>query len=201
VFVFIIFVWRSFFHRSVSNGTGEGGNFEEKHRKIICFVWKKDFSALWMFFSSPRICFVFFLVILILSFLDDVFSLFSNVTIHSFWMQKIESHSLYIWISFEMKFSFFFGLIFDCETISFTIIFFFTFILFIVYKKLFCHKYIHTAYYITSEHLSEYIKNTHGYRYHAKVQQNTCFSQLENLLKSYVLEIQLPSMWVNITYV
>jgi len=71
-----------FFHRSVSNGTGEGGNFEEKHRKIVCFFEKKDFSALYILFSSPRLCFVFF-VILILSFLDDVSSLFSNVTIHS----------------------------------------------------------------------------------------------------------------------
>jgi hypothetical protein len=49
-----------FFHRSVSNGTGEGGNFEEKHRKIVCFFEKKDFSALNMLSSSPRLCFVFF---------------------------------------------------------------------------------------------------------------------------------------------
>jgi hypothetical protein len=71
-----------FFHRSVSNGTGEGGNFEEKHRKIICFFEKKTFQLL-ICFLQVRVYVSSFFVILILSFLDDVSSLFSNVTIHS----------------------------------------------------------------------------------------------------------------------
>jgi len=48
-----------FFHRSVSNGTGEGGNFEEKHRKNVCFFEKKTFQLL-ICFRFPRSCFVFF---------------------------------------------------------------------------------------------------------------------------------------------
>ena len=56
--------------------------FWGKTQKNCLFFWKKDFSALYILFSSPRLCFVFF-VILILSFLDDVSSLFSNVTILS----------------------------------------------------------------------------------------------------------------------
>ena len=56
--------------------------FWGKTQKNCLLFWKKDFSALYILFSSPRLCFVFF-VILILSFLDDVSSLFSNVTIHS----------------------------------------------------------------------------------------------------------------------
>jgi len=71
-----------FFHRSVSNGTGEGGNFEEKHRKNVCFFEKKTFQLL-ICFLEVRVYVSSFLVILILSFLDDVSSLFSNVTIHS----------------------------------------------------------------------------------------------------------------------
>jgi hypothetical protein len=71
-----------FFHRSVSNGTGEGGNFEEKHRKIVCFFEKKTFQLL-ICFLEVRVYVSSFLVNLILSFLDDVSSLFSNVTIHS----------------------------------------------------------------------------------------------------------------------
>ena len=81
MFVYIICL-EEFFHRSVSNGTGEGGNFEEKHRKIVCFFEKKTFQLL-IFFLQVRVYVSSFFVILILSFLDDVFSLFSNVTIHS----------------------------------------------------------------------------------------------------------------------
>ena len=112
-------------------------------------------------------------------------------------MQKIKSHSIYIWKFIWNEILFLHWAHFWLwNNFFYNLFFFLTFTL--AYKKLFCHKYIHTAYYITSEHLSEYIKNTHGYRYHAKVQQNTCFSQLENIFKSYVLEIQSYSMWVNI---
>jgi hypothetical protein len=83
-FRFYNICWRRFFfHRSVSNGTGEGGNLEEKDRKIICLFEKKTFQLFKCFFIV-RVNVSSLLVILILSFLDDVLSLFSNVTIHSF---------------------------------------------------------------------------------------------------------------------
>lgn len=169
-----------FFHRSVSNGTGEGGNFEEKHRKIICFFEKKTFQLL-LCFLQVRVYVSSFFVILILSFWDDVLVFFQMLPF-ILWMQKIKSHSLYTWKIIWNEILFFLWAHFWLwNNFFYNHFFFLTFTL--VYKKLFCHKYIHTAYYITSEHLSEYIKNTHGYRYHAKVQQNTCFSQLENIFK------------------
>lgn len=134
-------------------------------------------------FHSPHICFVFFLMILILSFLEDVFSLFSNVTIHSLNAKDKIPQPLYLEIHLKWNSLFSLGSFLTVKQFLLQTFLFLTFTLFIVYKKHFCHKYIHTAYYITSEHLSEYIKNTHGYRYHAKVQQNTCFSQLENIFK------------------
>lgn len=171
-----------FFHRSVSNGTGEGGNFEEKHRKIICFFEKKTFQLL-ICFLQVRVYVSSFLVILILSFLDDVSSLFSNVTIHSLNAKDKIPQPLYLEIHLKWNSLFSLGSFLTVKQFLLQTFLFLTFTLFIVYKKLVCHKYIHTTYYITSEHLSEYIKNTHGYRYHAKVQQNTCFSQLENIFK------------------
>lgn len=169
-----------FFHRSVSNGTGEGGNFEEKHRKIVCFFEKKTFQLL-ICFLQVRVYVSSFLVILILSFLDDVSSLFSNVTIHSLNAKDKIPQPLYSEIHLKWNSLFSLGSFLTVKQFLLQTFLFVTITL--VYKKLFCHKYIHTAYYITSEHLSEYIKNTHGYRYHAKVQQNTCFSQLENIFK------------------
>ena len=58
--------------------------FWGKTQKNCLFFWKKDFSALNMLSSSPRLCFVFFFCDLNFElFWIDVFSLFSNVTIHS----------------------------------------------------------------------------------------------------------------------
>lgn len=169
-----------FFHRSVSNGTGEGGNFEEKHRKIVCFFEKKTFQLL-ICFLQVRVYVSSFLVILILSFLDDVSSLFSNVTIHSLNAKDKIPQPLYLEIHLKWNSLFSLGSFLTVKQFLLQ-----TFLFSEIHtsvQKLFCHKYIHTEYYITSEHLSEYIKNTHGYRYHAKVQQNTCFSQLENIFK------------------
>ena len=93
--------------------------FWGKTQKNYLFFWKKDLSALNMLSSSPRLCFVFFSD-LNFELFELMFLVFFQMLPFILWMQKIKSHSLYIWISYEMKFSFFFGLIFDCETISFT---------------------------------------------------------------------------------
>jgi len=149
-------------------------------QKNYLFFWKKDFSALTMLSSSPRLCFVFFCD-LNFELLGWCFSLFSNVTIHSLNAKDKIPQPLYLENHLKWNSLFSLGSFLTVKQFLLQSSLFLTFTL--VYKKLFCHKYIHTAYYITSEHLSEYIKNTHGYRYHAKVQQNTCFSQLENIFK------------------
>jgi len=150
-------------------------------QKNYLFFWKKDFSALTLLSSNPRLCFVFFCD-LNFELFGMMFLVFFQMLPFILWMQKIKSHSLYTWKIIWNEILFFLWAHFWLwNNFFYNHFFFLTFTL--VYKKLFCHKYIHTAYYITSEHLSEYIKNTHGYRYHAKVQQNTCFSQLENIFK------------------
>lgn len=70
--------------------------FWGKTQKNYLFFWKKDFSALNMLSSSPRLCFVFFSD-LNFELFELMFLVFFQMLPFILWMQKIKSHSLYIW--------------------------------------------------------------------------------------------------------